>query len=109
LTPLTIPPLSPSLPILHLATSHYPPKFATTPHFTPGHIQLYTQFCHHFQFHHWAHQIALPLSSPLPISHLGTFNLMTHTISPPLPISHLGTSGNPPTLSTTPNFTTGQI
>ena len=32
--------LFPSFWISHLGTSRYPPKFATTPHFTPGHIQF---------------------------------------------------------------------
>ena len=89
-TPPITHPLSPSLLISHLGTSHYPPTFPTTPNFTHGHLWSPSQFTDHFQF-----------PTPTPPT--------THPISPPLPISHLDTSDHLPTFPITSNFTPGRI
>jgi hypothetical protein len=67
-------PLSPPLQIAHMSTSDHLPTFPITSSFTLQNLPLATKCCHHSQCHPWAHAITHPLSSPLPISHMGTFN-----------------------------------
>jgi hypothetical protein len=104
--PIT-PPLSPSLPISQLGTSHYPPNFATTPNFTPGHIQLPIHFPHHLPFHTWAPPITVHFPHHFRFHTWGP--PITLPISPPLTISHLATTDYPPTFTTTFNFTPGHL
>ena len=84
------PQLSPSLPISHLGTSHYPPNFTTTLNFTPRHIRLPTQFHHHSQFPTWAHLITHP-----PPHHF-QFHTWVPLITIPLSITSTFTPGHLP-------------